>query len=103
MRRSVLWLELPLILLALLFVEVAAILRELRTDVVLDWFVSIAPLIWIDASILILYAFLRLYRNPDIAPTIPRVTPRRTVGFLRPNLRVLQSSGSRLRRNWAFA
>jgi hypothetical protein len=90
-------------LLAILFVEFAAVIRELRTDVVLDWFVSIAPLIWIDASVLVLYAFVRLYRHPELAPAIPSATPLRTMVLLSPNLRALHAGGSRLRRIWTVA
>lgn len=103
MRRSSLWLELPLILLVLLFLEVGAILRELRTDVVIDWFVSIAPLIWINASLLVLYAFVRVYRNPDVASPIPGRAMHRTTVFFVPNLGVLRPDGDGSRRVWAVA
>src|SRR5438093_8753252 len=54
MRARVVWLEMSLILVALTFAELGEVLRELRTDVVLDWFVSLAPLIWINASAVVL-------------------------------------------------
>src|SRR2546425_460172 len=73
MRTRVVWLELSLILLALTFAELGEVLRELRTDVVFDWFVSLAPLIWINVSILVLYAFFRLYFSPSVVhPTTER-------------------------------
>src|SRR3989440_8696839 len=75
MQRSVLWLELPLILAILVFVEFGAVLHELRTDVVLDWFVTLAPLIWINASVLVVYSFLRLYRDPNLVPARPETSP----------------------------
>src|SRR5438876_11128150 len=68
MRTRIVWLELSLILLALTFADVGRVLRELRTDVVLDWFVSLAPLIWINVSIVVLSGFFRLYFSPDLAP-----------------------------------
>src|SRR5947199_5996165 len=68
MRTRIIWLEISLILLALTFAQGGEVLRGLRTDVVLDWFVSLAPLIWINVSMVVLYAFLRLYFNPDVAP-----------------------------------
>ena len=103
MRRSVLWLELPLILSILIFIEFGVVLRELRTDVVLDWFVSIAPLIWINASVLTLYTFLRLYYNPNLVP--PSFGPSRTRGrvFLAPNFRAIREGGKTLRRLWVGA
>src|SRR6267143_2610903 len=103
MRRSVLWLELPLILSILIFIVFGVVLRELRTDVVLDWFVSIAPLIWINASVLTLYTFLRLYYNPNLVP--PSFGPSRTRGrvFLAPNFRAIREGGKTLRRLWVGA
>src|SRR6266568_9601014 len=50
MRARVVWLEVSLLLAALTFVELGEVLRELRTDIVLDWFISLAPLIWIGAT-----------------------------------------------------
>src|SRR5213592_2582035 len=55
MRSRIIWLELSILLLTLLFAEFGEVLREIRTDVVLDWFITLAPLIWIHASIVVLY------------------------------------------------
>jgi len=50
MRTRIVWLELSLILMVLSFAEFGEVLREIRTDVVLDWFVSLAPLASRDAT-----------------------------------------------------
>src|SRR5213594_2859175 len=87
MRARVVCLEMSLILVALTFAELGEVLRELRTDVVLDWFVSLAPLIWINVTIVVLYAFFRLYFSPDLAP-IPIDSVRKSAHpFLVPNFR----------------
>lgn len=103
MRRSVLWLELPLILAILIFVEFGAVLHELRTDVILDWFVSLAPLIWINVSVLFLYAFLRLYYNPNLVSPSPGTAPSRARVFLIPSFRAIRAGGKTLRRFWVGA
>src|SRR5256885_5015010 len=100
MRTRIVWLELSLILLALTFAELGEVLRELRTDVVLDWFVSLAPLIWINVSILFLYAFVRLYRSPDLAPPDVGSSRRRVWAFIIPNFRALRACGRTFRRIW---
>src|SRR6267378_5731791 len=102
MRIRIVWLELSILLLALLFAEFGEVLHEIRTDVVLDWFVTLMPLIWINASILILYAFFRLYFTPELVPprTIAAVKPVST--FLVPNTRVLRGS-PHLRKVWAIS
>ena len=102
MRARIVWLEISLILLALAFAEAGEVLRELRTDVVLDWFVSLAPLIWINVSIVVLYAFFRTYFSPDLAP--PAGTVRTgAVLFLVPNFRSLRDRGRTFRRAWGIA
>src|SRR5205823_7441636 len=103
MRSRVVWLELSLILVALTFAELGEVLRELRTDVVLDWFVSAAPLIWINASILVLYAFFRFYFSPHLAPPVTGTARARSNSFLIPNFRIFWARGNRLRRVWAIA
>src|SRR5437899_5248125 len=103
MRTRIVWLELSLILLALTFAELGEVLRELRTDVVLDWFVSLAPLIWINVSIIVLYAFFRLYFSPDLAP-IPIESVRGSAHpFLVPNFRILRAGAESFRRVWGIA
>src|SRR3989441_7020137 len=102
MRARIVWLEISLILLALVFAEAGEVLRELRTDVVLDWFVSLAPLIWINVSIVVLYAFFRFYFSPDLA--LPAGTVRTgAVPFLVPNFRILRDRGKTLRKAWGIA
>src|SRR2546422_8924256 len=103
MQTRIVWLELSLILLALTFAEPGEVLRELRTDVVLDWFVSLAPLIWINVSIIVLYAFFRLYFSPDLAP-IPIESVRGSAHpFLVPNFRILRAQSVIFRKVWAIA
>ena len=102
MRSRIIWLELSILLLALLFAEFGEVLREIRTDVVLDWFVTLAPLIWIDASIVVLYAFFRLYFTPELVPPRTSAAMKRVSAFLVPNMRVLRG-GTRLRKVWAIS
>src|SRR5205807_572512 len=102
MRIRVVWLELSILLLALLFAEFGEVLHEIRTDVVLDWFVTLAPLIWIDASILVLYAFFRLYFAPELVPPRTVAAMKHVSTFLVPNTRVLRSS-PHLRKGWAIS
>src|SRR5437870_11067330 len=102
MRARIIWLEISLILLALAFAEAGEVLRELRTDVVLDWFISLAPLIWINISIVVLYAFFRIYFSPDLAPTAGTVRTG-AVLFLVPNFRSLRDRGRAFRRAWGIA
>ncbi len=85
MRARVVWLEISLILVALAFAELGEVLRELRTDIVLDWFVSLAPLIWINASAVALYALVRLYFSPAFAPPATDTSRARAVSFLVPS------------------
>src|SRR5919201_2455867 len=103
MRTRMVALELLLILFALSFAEFGEVLREIRTDVVLDWFVTLAPLIWIDASILVLYAFFRLYLRPDLVPPRSPAATKRASTFLVPSTRVLRARGSSIRKIWAFS
>jgi hypothetical protein len=103
MGTRVVWLEVLLLLVALTFAEFGEVLRELRTDVVLDWFVTFAPLIWINVSIIVLYAFFRLYfsREPASATTGPARAS--AILFLAPNFRILRTGTLRLRRVWGIA
>ena len=102
MRARIVWLEISLILLALAFAEAGEVLRELRTDVVLDWFISLAPLIWINVSIVVLYAFFRFYFSPDLALPAGKVRTG-AVPFLVPNFRILRDRGKTLRKAWGIA
>lgn len=56
--------EAAAVVVGLTLVELAALLLELRTAVILDWFVSLAPLIWINGSVLFGYALLRGVASP---------------------------------------
>src|SRR5436309_6515442 len=103
MRARVVWLEMSLILVALTFAELGEVLRELRTDVVLDWFVSLAPLIWINASAVVLYALGRLYFSSALAPPAPDASRARAVLFLVPTFRILRARANRFRSVWAIA
>jgi hypothetical protein len=103
MRTRVVWLEISLILLALTFAELGEVLRELRTDVVLDWFVSLAPLIWINACIVVLYAFFRLYLRPGLASPGTEAARARATSFLIPNVRILRDRRHSFRTAWAVA
>jgi hypothetical protein len=74
-QSRLLWLELAAILVALMTLEAGAILIELRTSIILDWFIALVPLVWLNVSVLFVYAFLRqlLYRVPATeAPGGPR-------------------------------
>jgi len=102
MRIRIVWLELSILLLALLFSEFGEVLREIRTDVVLDWFITLAPLIWIDVSILVLYAFFRLYFSPELVHPRTDTALNHVSTFLVPNTRVLRG-GTRLRKVWAIS
>src|SRR5437870_13427140 len=103
MRARVVWLEISLILVALTFAELGEVLRELRTDVVLDWFVSLVPLIWINASAVVLYGLGRLYFSSAFAPPAPDASRPRALSFLVPNFRILRARPSRIRSVWAIA
>src|SRR5256712_1766181 len=102
MRARIVWLEISLILLALAFAEAGEVLRELRTDVVLDWFVTLAPLIWINVSIVVLYAFFRFFLGPDLVPTAGTVRTG-AVSFLVPNFRIIRDRGKTFRSAWGIA
>src|SRR5207247_6253739 len=67
-----------------------------------DWFVSLAPLIWINISIVVLYAFFRFYFTPDLAPAA-RTVRTGAVLFLVPDFRSLRDRGRTFRRAWGFA
>ena len=103
MRTRIVWLELSLILLALSFAEVGEVLREIRSDVVLDWLITLAPLIWINASVLALYAFFRLYFRPELAPPRAGTATRRASALLVPNTRVLRVRGTNVRKTWVIS
>jgi hypothetical protein len=103
MRGRVLGAELGVLVTALVFAEMSVVLLELHTDRILDWFVSLVPLIWIDVSSLFLYAFFRLYlsRSQAYAPTdTPWAGVRK---ILLPDLRTVRAQGGSFRRTWLVA
>ncbi len=60
------WWEATALLLALILTQMGLILLELRTSIVQDWFVTLAPLIWLNASILVLFVFFRQLGSEDL-------------------------------------
>ncbi|MCJ2555131.1 MAG: hypothetical protein LN410_02890 [Candidatus Thermoplasmatota archaeon] len=60
------WWEATALLLALLLIEMGLVLLELRTAIVQDWFVTLAPLLWINASILVLFVFFRQLGSKEV-------------------------------------
>jgi hypothetical protein len=103
MGTRVLWLELLLVLVALTFAELGEVLRELRTDIVSDWFVTLAPLIWINVSTIVLYAFFRLYFSRESASMTAGSARASAISLLAPNFRILRTGAVRLRRVWGIA
>src|SRR5438034_10916869 len=99
MRGRVLGAELAIVLAALLFAETGVILLELRADRILDWFVSLVPLIWIDVSVLFLYAFFRLFFSARILSPASQRAWARAIPFLFPNLDLISPPGNRFRRD----
>lgn len=59
MATRFIWWEAAALLLALVLVEMGLILVELRTSIVQDWFITLAPLVWLNAAVLILFVFFR--------------------------------------------
>lgn len=55
MSRRALALETAALLVGLATLEAGALLLELRTAVIRDWFVALAPLLWVNASAAVLY------------------------------------------------
>src|SRR5216110_225479 len=100
MRGRVLGAELAIVLAALLFAATGVTLLALRTDRILDWFVSLVPLIWIDVSVLFLYAFFRLYFSARIESPASEGVWARAIPFLFPNFQVIRARGRRFRRVW---
>ncbi|MFQ5919663.1 MAG: hypothetical protein ACE5I4_06425 [Thermoplasmata archaeon] len=60
------WWEATALLLGLVLVQGGLIFLELRTSLVQDWFVTLAPLVWLNASILVLYLFFRQLAAADL-------------------------------------
>lgn len=69
--RGVLW-EAIALLLAVILVEMGLVLLELRTAIVEDWFVTLAPLLWLNASILVLFVFFRQLGSHEVSSADPR-------------------------------
>jgi hypothetical protein len=88
LRGQLLLYETTALLGALLGVEATALLLEFRTSVILDWFIALAPLMWLNVSIIILYVFLReLFQARTAAAS--RGGASRIDRFLRPDFRAL--------------
>ena len=100
MRGRILGVELSILLAALVFSEIGVVLRELRTDRILDWFVSLVPLIWINLSVLFLYAFVRLYFGPVPDTPTSDTLWARAIPLLFPNFEIVRARGRRFRRVW---
>lgn len=91
MHPRILWMEAAAVVGGLTLAELAAVLVELRTAVILDWFVSLAPLLWINVSALFVYLLVRGWTLPRevqasggwrwLLPEFPRM---RQVFSLRP-------------------
>lgn len=75
MDRRLLLLEASALVGALVLAEMGALFLELRTARILDWFVAMAPLLWVNASAAVLYLFWRGYtaapgsRGPAARPS----------------------------------
>ncbi len=65
------WWETIALLLALILIEMGLVLLELRTAIVQDWFVTLAPLLWINASILVLFVFFRQLGSTEVGSLGP--------------------------------
>ena len=50
MFRRLIWLEVAALLLALILLEMGVVMLELRTAIIADWFVSLAPVFSIRRS-----------------------------------------------------
>ncbi len=71
MFRRLIWLEVAALLLALVLLEMGVVMLELRTAIIVDWFVSLAPLIWINVSAVSLYAFFRQLYGSNSGVGVP--------------------------------
>lgn len=63
--RWIRW-EATALLLGLILVQMGLLLLELRASIVQDWFVTLAPLVWLNASILVLFVFFRQLGTEEI-------------------------------------
>lgn len=104
-RRRGLWAELTILLLAMVIAEAGVVLNELRTSVIVDWFSSLAPLAWVNASLLVLFAFFRLYRGAPTAEPSEGPAQPAARSYLTPNFAVLRAASrdTRFRRAWIGA
>ncbi|MFQ5986531.1 MAG: hypothetical protein ACE5KQ_04165 [Thermoplasmata archaeon] len=68
------WWEATALLLALVLVQMGFILLELQTAIVQDWFITLAPLIWLNAAILVLFVFFRELGSAEV-PSPSQVVP----------------------------
>lgn len=51
MFRRLIWLEVSALLLALILLEMGVVMLELRTAIIADWFVSLAPVFSITLAV----------------------------------------------------
>ncbi len=71
MRPRILWLEAAVVVVGLTMAELTALIMELQSSLILDWFVSLAPLLWINGSVLFVYVLLRGVTLPQGAAEVP--------------------------------
>ncbi len=94
--NRLLWLEAATLLLGLILVEASVMLMELRRAIILDWFVTIVPLIWLNVSILFVFLFVRLGFGSAGQTRSESGEPEGRAGkLLSPDPRSLQSASRR--------
>ncbi len=72
MWSRIAWTESAAVVGALVLLEMGVLLVEIQSAIILDWFITLAPLIWINASVLVLYAFFRQLAGSSELPSTPR-------------------------------
>ncbi|MFQ5839022.1 MAG: hypothetical protein ACE5HJ_09640, partial [Thermoplasmata archaeon] len=95
-QSRLLRLEMAAILVALIVVETGAILLELRSAIILDWFIALVPLVWLNLSLLFVYAFLRqLYGTRVGSRASSQASENRMRRLFRPDFQALQAAVKR--------
>ncbi len=74
MRVRLVWMELAAIGLGLVLIQLGALFVELQTAFVSDWFITLVPLVWLNVSILVVYALFRQLYLGDEGPGTARPT-----------------------------
>lgn len=64
METRLLWLEMAALGLGLGLIQLGVLAVELQTAIVMDWFVTLAPIVWVLAGALAVYGLLRLLGGP---------------------------------------